>query len=211
MKIASLLVVAALFALSCLQLVHAQSDDALPEEIFLYDGDAPGSEGRSNEEERIRPGDDRVVTNVHRPSIFPYLPDAEKATGAAVIVAPGGGHNSLWSTHEGHNPAKYFAERGVAAFVLEYRLAEERGSTYTVDEHALGDMQRAIRVVRSRAGQWKIETTRSRASRRGRTLSRWSIRAGRGATSRLPRLRPRSSSRAMAIGRTSPKAWPRST
>jgi endo-1,4-beta-xylanase len=142
------------------ELACAQADSELPQEVFLYDGDAPGSEGRSNEEERIRPGDDRVVTNVHRPSIFPYLPEAATATGAAVIIAPGGGHNSLWSTHEGHNPAKYFAERGVAAFVLEYRLAEEQGSTYTVDEHALGDMQRAVRLVRSRANQWNIDPKR---------------------------------------------------
>lgn len=160
MKIASFLFVALLFASLCLQPVHAQSDDELPEEIFLYEGDAPGSEGRSGEAEHIRPGEDRVVTNVHRPSIFPYLPSDDKATGAAVIIAPGGGHNSLWSTHEGHNPAKYFAERGVASFVLEYRLAEERGSTYTVDEHALGDLQRAIRLVRSRADEWKIDPNR---------------------------------------------------
>lgn len=140
--------------------IAAQDKSDLPAEVFLYTGDAPGSESRSDEAERIRPGAERVVSNVHRPSLFPYLPEKDQATGMAVIVAPGGGHNSLWTTHEGHNPAKYFAKHGIAAFVLEYRLAEEKGSSYTVDEHALGDLQRAIRLVRSRAEQWNIDPKR---------------------------------------------------
>ncbi|MCA9126337.1 MAG: alpha/beta hydrolase [Planctomycetales bacterium] len=146
-------------ALGC-PVVLGQDDNDLPTEVFLYDGDAPGSEGRSDEQERVRPGPDRVVTNVHRPSLFPYLPDQENASGMALIIAPGGGHNSLWSTHEGHNPAKYFAKHGIASFVLEYRLAEEEGSTYTVDEHALGDMRRALRLVRSRAEEWNVDPLR---------------------------------------------------
>ena len=138
---------------------RSQRPADLPSEIFLYQGDAPGSEGKTGEE-KVREGADRVVSCIHRPSLFPYLPDPSAATGAAVIVAPGGGHRELWSTHEGHTPAKYFQEHGIAAFVLEYRLAEEKESTYTVDEHALGDMQRAIRLVRSRADDWNIEPDR---------------------------------------------------
>ncbi|MEZ5942206.1 MAG: alpha/beta hydrolase fold domain-containing protein [Planctomycetaceae bacterium] len=139
---------------------NAQSDAELPPAVYLYKGDAPGSEGRSNEQKQIRPGADRVVSNVHRPLIYPYLPKAGTNTGMAVIIAPGGGHRALWSTHEGHVPAKYFAERGIAAFVLEYRLAEEPDSPYTVDEHALGDMQQAIRLVRSRAREWDVDPHR---------------------------------------------------
>ena len=139
---------------------HAQSDNELPREVYLYQGDAPGSEGLSQQAKQVRPGADRVVTNVHRPLLYPYLPREGTGTGMAVIIAPGGGHNSLWSTHEGHLPAKYLAERGIAAFVLEYRLAEERGSKYTVDEHALGDLHRAIRLVRSRAEAWNIDPNR---------------------------------------------------
>lgn len=138
----------------------AQSDDQLPQAIYLYQGDAPGSEGMSDIPKQIRPGNDRVVTQVHRPLLYPYLPAEGTATGMAVIIAPGGGHKSLWSTHEGHNPAKYFADHGIAAFVLEYRLAEEKDSKYTVDEHALGDMQRAIRLIRARAESWKIDPNR---------------------------------------------------
>ena len=107
------------FVLACCgSSVFAQKADELPTEIFLYEGDAPGSEGLSHQLERVRSGENRVVTNVHRPSIFPYLPRKDRATGMALIIAPGGGHNSLWSTHEGHNPAKYFANHGIASFVL---------------------------------------------------------------------------------------------
>lgn len=138
----------------------AQSDSQLPQAVYLYQGDAPGSEGMSEIPKQVRPGNDRVVTQVHRPLLYPYLPDEGAETGMAVIIAPGGGHNSLWSTHEGHTPAKYFADHGIAAFVLEYRLAEEKDSKYTVDEHALGDMQRAIRLVRARAPGWNLDPDR---------------------------------------------------
>ena len=56
--------------------------------------------------------------------------------------------------------ARWLSERGIAAFVLKYRLAKETNSTYTVDDHALADMQRALRLVRSRATEWGIATNR---------------------------------------------------
>ena len=137
-----------------------QDAGGLPPEISLWADGAPGSESRAEEPESVRPGPDRVISNIHDPTITPYLPPASEATGAAVIVAPGGGHRELWSAHEGHNPARYFMERGIAAFVLEYRLAEEEDSPYTVDEHALGDMQRAIRTVRAHSEEWNVRSDR---------------------------------------------------
>ena len=77
-----------------------------------------------------------------------------------MIVAPGGGHRELWSDHEGHNVARWLSEHGIAAFVLKYRLARETNSTYTVDDHALADMQRALRLVCSRTAEWHIATNR---------------------------------------------------
>ena len=62
--------------------------------------------------------------------------------------------------HEGNSLGEWFAEHGIAAFVLKYRLAREAGSTYTVDDHALADTRRAIRMVRSRANQWQINPDR---------------------------------------------------
>jgi len=85
---------------------------------------------------------------------------AGQATGCAVIVAPGAGPRELWSDHEGHNVARWLSEHGIAAFVLVYRLARETNSTYTVDDHAVADMQRALRLVRSRASEWGIATNR---------------------------------------------------
>jgi endo-1,4-beta-xylanase len=128
-------------------------------EILLWPNGAPGSEGKTGEMKvRIAERGERVLSNIHKPSLTPYLPAADKATGCAVIVAPGGGHRELWSDHEGHNVARWLSERGIAAFVLAYRLARETNSTYTVDDHALADMQRAIRLVRSRATEWGIAT-----------------------------------------------------
>lgn len=134
---------------------------AEPKEILLWPDGAPGSEGKAGDEKvRIADGGDHVVSNIHKPSITPYLPSPDKATGCAVIVAPGGGHRELWIDHEGYNVARWLSEHGVAAFVLKYRLARETNSTYTVDGHALADMQRALRLVRSRARDWGIQTNR---------------------------------------------------
>ena len=126
-------------------------------EILLWPGVAPGSEGKTgNESVRVTQDGEHVVSSIHKPSLTIYLPKKEKATGAAVIVAPGGGHRELWIDHEGHNFARWLADRGIAAFVLKYRLAREADSTYKIDQHALADMQRAMRLVRSRAREWGV-------------------------------------------------------
>ncbi len=147
-----------LFALLLLPFTISAGDQQ--KEIRLWPNGAPGSEGRTGEEAvRVTPEGEHVVSNVHHPSLTPYLPDRAKATGAAVIIAPGGGHRELLTDHEGHNLARWLAARGVAAFVLKYRLAREANSTYKIEEHAFADMQRAIRLVRSRAREWNIVPT----------------------------------------------------
>ena len=134
---------------------------AQPKEILLWSNGAPGSEGKTgNENIRIAETGDHVISNIHHPSITLYLPAKDKATGAALIIAPGGGHRELWIDHEGHNPAKWLSERGIAVFVLKYRLAKDSNSTYTIDNDELADMQRAIRLVRSRAKEWGVDTAR---------------------------------------------------
>jgi acetyl esterase/lipase len=132
-----------------------------PKEILLWPNGAPGSEGKSGPEKiRISENGDHVVSNIHHPSITPYLPLPKVATGAALIIAPGGGHRELWMDHEGYNPAHWFSEKGIAVFILKYRLARDTNSTYTIEGNALADMQRAIRLVRSRAKEWGIDTSR---------------------------------------------------
>ncbi|MES1217256.1 MAG: alpha/beta hydrolase [Bacteroidota bacterium] len=145
--------------LACLLLISLLTR-AQQTEILLWPNGAPGSEGKTgNEKLRIVEGD-HVLSNIHHPSITLYLPAKEKATGAAVIIAPGGGHRELWITHEGYNEAKWLSERGVAAFVLKYRLAKDSLSTYTIDKDELADIQRAIRLVRSRAKEWGVDTAK---------------------------------------------------
>jgi acetyl esterase/lipase len=119
--------------------------------IVLWPAGAPGSEDRRAEPERI---DGETVLNVHHPSIVAFLPDTAVATGVAIVLAPGGGHRSLWIMHEGVNPALALSEKGIAVFVLKNRL---QSSGYRFDVEGLADMQRAIRTVRSRAAEWAID------------------------------------------------------
>ena len=128
----------------------AQTPAAPRPVVLLWSGDAPGSAGKVGDEKIRMQQDDQIVSSVHRPSIAVYLPPKGKATGAAVIVAPGGGHRELWITHEGYRVAEWLSQHGIAAFVLKYRLAREPDSSYTVLGHALPDIQRAIRPVRAR-------------------------------------------------------------
>jgi acetyl esterase/lipase len=129
-----------------------------PREISLWPNGAPGSENDTNAETmRIDlASGNHVFTYVHNPSITAYLPSRRQATGAAVVIAPGGGHREIWIDHEGYNVARWLSDHGVAAFVLKYRLSKATNSTYTIDRDELGDMQRALRLVRSRADEWKI-------------------------------------------------------
>jgi acetyl esterase/lipase len=147
------------FLMGCFYCAMAQ--DMQPKEILLWPNGAPGSEGKTGAENvRVTEQGDHVITNIHKPSVTLYLPDAKKNTGIAVIIAPGGGHSELWITHEGYNPAEWFREHGISAFVLKYRLAKEKNSTYTIDKDELADIQRAIRLVKSRAAEWHIDTAK---------------------------------------------------
>ncbi|MDB5339736.1 MAG: axeA1 4 [Planctomycetaceae bacterium] len=129
----------------------------IPTAIPLWSQGAPGSEARAKEMEDFV-GDN--CGNVHNPTLTPYVPERAKATGTAVIICPGGGHSKLCLGHEGYALAEWFRDRGIAAFVLKYRLAREKGSTYTIQEHAMADTRRALRLVRSRAAEWHIKSDR---------------------------------------------------
>jgi acetyl esterase/lipase len=149
----SLFLLALLALTSLVPRLSAETTAPIP----LWSGGAPGSEARKDEPEKIEGSN---ITNVHRPSITPYLPDPDKATGTAVIVCPGGGHAKLCVGHEGYALCEWFRERGIAAFLLKYRLSREEGSPYTLEGHAMDDTRRAIRTVRSRAKEWGIRPDR---------------------------------------------------
>lgn len=128
-----------------------------PKEIPLWPEGAPGFENRRTEPERAQ---DYWIRNIHNPSITVFLPPKEKATGAAVLICPGGGHRELVFKAEGMEPARYLNGLGVAAFALKYRLGREEGSPYSIQKHAREDGQRAMRLLRSRAQEWNIDTHR---------------------------------------------------
>jgi acetyl esterase/lipase len=152
--------------------------DAIP----LYDGAAPGSESATQTEQWEQVAHDRIARNVTRPTLTPILPAKGNATGAAVIVAPGGGFMMLSMDNEGYQVARWLADHGVAAFVLKYRVnptppgeaemaalgarmfaphppgAEvqlPRGSVL-----AAADGEQALRMVRRRAAEWGVDSRR---------------------------------------------------
>jgi acetyl esterase/lipase len=127
------------------------------ERLALWPKGAPGSERRRNEPEQAK---DYWVRNIHDPSIEVFLPSPDKATGCGVVVLPGGGHRLLVYEPEGQQAADFLNRLGVAAFVLKYRLAREEGSTYSIEREARADAYRALRLVRSRAVQWRLDPQR---------------------------------------------------
>src|SRR6185295_17393073 len=116
--------------------------------------------GFENRREEAQVAKDYWVKNIHNPSITVFLPPKEKATGAAVVICPGGGHRELVFNAEGVDAAQFLNSIGVAAFALKYRLGREPGSPYSIQEHARADGLRALRLVRSRAAEWGVDPAR---------------------------------------------------
>src|SRR5919201_5903738 len=119
-------------------LLLALADDT-PKSEPLYPKGPPGAMGTA----------DRDV-----PTLTPYLPPADKATGVAIVVCPGGGYGALAMQHEGHDVARWLNSIGVAGIILKYRYAPYRHPI------PLQDAQRAIRTVRHRAKEWHIDPGR---------------------------------------------------
>jgi acetyl esterase/lipase len=138
-----------IFVLAC---TSAQAQQVIP----LWERGAPGFESRRDEPEQHQ---DWWYKNIHNPSLTVFLPPPGKANGTAVIVAAGGGHRELVFEPEGVEPAQYLASLGITAFALKYRLFREPGSPYTV-EHTAQDIRRAMRLVRARAAEWKLDPNR---------------------------------------------------
>lgn len=140
-----------LMLLSC---IHAQDSSFT---ITLWENGAPGFESRKSEPEQAK---DWWVRNIHNPSITVFKPKKEMANGTAVIICPGGGFRNLVYNAEGVDAAKYLNSLGITAFVLKYRLFREDGSPYT-DENSKQDIFRAMRLVKSLASEFNIDTSRT--------------------------------------------------
>jgi acetyl esterase/lipase len=127
-----------------------------PPIIPLWPNGAPGFESRKDLPEESA---SYWVKNINNPTLTVFLPPKEKANGAAVIICPGGGFRELVYNAEGIEPAKYFNQLGIAAFVLKYRLFRETNSVYTI-ENPHEDGVRAMRYVRSHAAELGIDPNR---------------------------------------------------
>ena len=108
--------------------------------IELWPNGAPGATGDTDED---------------KPSIIPIIPDASRATGAAILVCPGGGFTLRATDHEGVLVAQWLKERGIAAFILRYRLRPLYGR-----EHWLRDAQRGMQFIRAHATEYHVAANR---------------------------------------------------
>jgi acetyl esterase/lipase len=130
---------------------------AMAQEIIdLYPGAVPNSKKSSVKENTARSG---FISGVTKPTLEIYLPEKEKATGAAVVICPGGAYRFVAYTTEGVRTAKEFMKNGVAAFLLKYRLPDDS----TMTDKTIGplqDAQQAIKMVRENAAKWGIDTSR---------------------------------------------------
>jgi acetyl esterase/lipase len=116
--------------------LRAHGADSFP----LWPGGGPGALGNTDKD---------------IPTLTVYLPASDQATGAAIVICPGGGYAGL-ATHEGEHYARWLNEHGIAGFVLKYRL----GSAGYRHPIMLQDAARAVRLVRARAGEWQLQTNR---------------------------------------------------
>ena len=145
-------------------------------EVRLWPGVAPGSEN-SPQIEKSSTSPFRMVRNVVVPTLTVYVPVKAKATGTGVIIAPGGGFRFLSIDSEGHDVARWLVERGIAAFVLKYRVIETPESDAEMwaqlrevlsrpldfsDDARLGiaDGLQAMKLARERAREWGVSPDR---------------------------------------------------
>lgn len=139
---------------------HAQT-------VNIWPGVAPGSETWTQQERVVENTPlGTVVFNVVTPTVTAYLPELSKATGTSVIIAPGGAFVALAIDHEGTNLARWLQQRGIAAFVLKYRLVEKRQDGIprmdvdTAGRYGIADGIQAVKVLRQHAADWGISLDR---------------------------------------------------
>ena len=147
MKLIQTLLLTALIFFS--NFIYAQSDSLV---LPLWKNGAPGFENKKNEPEEAK---DYWVKNINNPSVTVFFPPRQIANGTAVLICPGGGFRLLVFRSEGIDPAKFLNKLGITAIVLKYRLPREANSPYSLEKTPSEDAYRAMRLVRSHAGEWK--------------------------------------------------------
>jgi len=129
----------------------------------LWPSEPPGSLKSSTYTEEIVYADEARTkprfSKVTDPTLEVFLPEASQATGAAVVICPGGGYARLAYDHEGQQVAQWFQSRGIAGIVLKYRLPSDEIMS-SRREGPLQDVQEAIRTVRRKAGEWHLDSSK---------------------------------------------------
>ena len=140
---------------------------AYSQTLNIWPGVAPGSENWTQKERIVdNTPIGTVVFNVVTPTLTVYLPERTKATGTGVIIAPGGAFVALAIDLEGYNVARWLQEKGIASFVLKYRIMEKRQEgipPMNMDEsgkYGIADGIQAIKVARQHATEWGISPDR---------------------------------------------------
>lgn len=135
--------------------------------VNIWPGVAPGSEHWTQKETTIENTPvGTVVFNVVTPTLTAYLPDRAKATGTGIIIAPGGAFVALAMSLEATEVARWLQQRGIAAFVLKYRIVEKRGNGIpqmnmdTAGRYGIADGIQALEVVRRHAAAWGVRPER---------------------------------------------------
>ncbi|MBS1947773.1 MAG: alpha/beta hydrolase [Bacteroidetes bacterium] len=144
-----------IFLFLCLSFNALHAQDSI-QVIHLWEQGAPGFEKLKDEPELAK---DWWVRNINNPSVTVYPAPKDIATGCAVIVCPGGGFLNIVYNAEGRGPAKFLNSLGITVFVLKYRLFRMDHSPYT-QENPMQDIFRAIRLIKSRANEFHIDTAK---------------------------------------------------
>ena len=132
-----------------------------PRTIDLWPGTPPGESGKIGEEKAETKDGITRVSNVSKPTLTVHRPAADKDTGASVVICPGGGYNILATSHEGEDVARWLNTIGVTGIVLKYRIPRREGTPNgSPPPQALMDAQRALGLVRSKAGDLGIDPRR---------------------------------------------------
>lgn len=127
------------------------------ETIYLQINEEPDRIECADEERFILQGkSDTMLFKVSTPTLSVFLPENRDSIGSSVIIFPGGGYQSLLITHEGYNIARHFNKLGIPAFVVKYRLPDDRIST-NKSTLPFRDAQQAIKIVREHAQEWNID------------------------------------------------------
>jgi acetyl esterase/lipase len=145
----------------------AATPSAHAQTLNVWPGVAPGSEAWKQQERVIENTPiGTVIFNVVTPTLTAYLPEKSKATGTGVIVAPGGAFVAIARGLEGDTVAKWLQRKGIAAFVLKYRIVEKVGDGIpsmdmdTAGRYGIADGIQALKVVRQHAAEWGLKPDR---------------------------------------------------